>query len=185
MTEYSKGYKYFGGGVRARHTLNAAYIQNAWRRNRRRQRARNEDMLDEALGLGRYTPYPNDMNRAFPIFMRRRENQRRRWTQNVQEAFGTAPPRARDPNSMWDAPPAAGSGSELMSQRGGTLPGHANIRQRPVSTAEAAAFPANHHSGHLVSNPRRGVGVNTNTMRSISELFQRQTGGNVFYNKLN
>jgi hypothetical protein len=48
-----------------------------------------------------------------------------------------------------------------------------------------AAFPANHHSGHSVSNPRRGVGVNTNTMRQISNLIQRQTGGNVFYNKLN
>lgn len=49
----------------------------------------------------------------------------------------------------------------------------------------SAAFPANHHSGNPVSNPRRGVGVNTNTLRQISGLYQSQTGGNVFYNKLN
>jgi hypothetical protein len=110
--------------------------------------------------------------------------------------------RERDPIENWliqsagagGRPMAAGSGDTYnpLPYAGGTarvpadLPGHANMGRRiPVSSSEAAAFPANHHSGHSVSNPRRGIGINTNTMRSISELFQRQTGGNVFYNKLN
>jgi hypothetical protein len=107
-----------------------------------------------------------------------RPNQRTQW-------FRQRPP-PRDNSTTWDNPNyGERQNRPLMSQLEGIQPGHANIQQRPVTTTEASAFPASHHSGHPVSNPRRGVGVNTNTMRSISELFQKQTGGNVFYNKLN
>jgi len=97
--------------VRAKHTLNAAYIQNAFRRHRRRRNRRMDRMLDEVFELGEYAPRQRRrMNRA-----------------NVIQAFGTPPPRQRDPRNVWDTPRAAGGGNELMSQRGGVRPGHPNI----------------------------------------------------------
>lgn len=162
------------------------------RRRRRNQRERGDETLDRLFGLGRFAlPARRQEVMTWGALRAQRESEyarqrgRKRLGNALQQEFGLPPPRERDPRNVWDAPPAAGGGNELMSQRGGILPGHSNIQQRPVTTAEAAAFPASHHSGHPVSNPRRGTGVNTNTMRSISEMFQRQTGGNVFYNKLN
>jgi hypothetical protein len=96
-----------------------------------------DNMLDEVFELGDYAPR-----------QRRRMNM-----ENVIAAFGTPPPRRRDPRNVWDAPRAAGGGSELMSQRGGTLPGHANLNILPVQNegvtsaqpSNAALVIANNH----------------------------------------
>ena len=42
MPKYKKGYKYFGGGVAASHTLKAAKIQAAWKKYKKRQQEREQ-----------------------------------------------------------------------------------------------------------------------------------------------
>jgi hypothetical protein len=99
-----------------------------------------------------------------------------------REMAGTGPWQgmAQEPSEVTRQREARTRTSRLAERRAEYIQ---DIRNR--RTGEPTAFAASHHSGHPVSNPRRGIGVNTNTMRSISEIFQRQTGGNVFYNKLN
>ena len=54
-----------------------------------------------------------------------------------------------------------------------------------VVSSGNGAFPANHHSGHPVSNARRGVGVNTNEQERLSREYQKRTGGNVNWKSFN
>jgi len=157
MTKYSKGYIY-SDGLRSRHIDNARIIQNAFRRHRHRRNRRMDDMIDEVFELGRYAPR-----------RRRRINR-----ENVIAAFGPTPPRRRDPRNVWDAPQAAGGGSELMSQRGGVRPGHANIPNVYDENVDSLR-------GRQNQNPH-WIGTRTNhrdpniTQQSMEDFIQRHRG---------
>lgn len=83
-------------------------------------------------------------------------------------------PPPRDRSTAWNTRPAAGGGSELMSQRGGALPGHPNIPRVYDEHVDSLR-------GRQNQNPH-WIGSRTNhrdpniTQQSMEDFIQRHNG---------
>jgi len=130
------------------------------RRRRRNRRERGDETLDRLFGLGRFAEAARreEVIRWGALRAQReseyaRQRGRKRLGNALQQEFGLPPPRPRDPRNVWDAPRAAGGGTDLVSQRNGTLPGYANLNILPVQNegtttsqpSNAALVIANNH----------------------------------------